>query len=101
MTESKNAIETFKEFEEVVKLLWNSKSREEKYCAIDLMGQYKKKFVANDEMTLLFETLLTSATWWDTLDLLAAHFSEWMLMANRRSLLEQNYVKKWITGTKK
>lgn len=55
----------------LAKLLWNDKHRELQYVAIELLAWYKKE---TEEKDIEFiEELLTTKSWWDTVDFLSAH----------------------------
>ncbi|GLR15439.1 DNA alkylation repair protein [Portibacter lacus] len=50
---------------------WNSKFRELHYAALDMMNKHSKKFELED--IPFFESLVTTHSWWDTVDSLAVH----------------------------
>lgn len=59
-------------------LLWAEEEREMQYVALDLLETIKRKLEPTD--LELIETLITSKSWWDTVDLLASHLvGEWLL----------------------
>lgn len=54
----------------LIDLLWQAPQREMQYCALDLMRKQAKK-VQRDDIHLI-ETLITTKSWWDTVDGLAS-----------------------------
>lgn len=96
---------------EIVKDLWKKEEREFQYIAIDILNKHCKK--GNKEDIKVYEQLIISKSWWDTVDMLAqkhlgAHFSrfpeqikeytdKWMLSENiwlqRSCILFQNKYK--------
>lgn len=55
----------------LVKLLWKMDEREYQYAAVDYINRSLKKI--NSTHLLLMEKLIMTKSWWDTVDLLAAH----------------------------
>jgi 3-methyladenine DNA glycosylase AlkD len=53
----------------LMQLLWNKPEREFHYCALEIALKYKNKFDQND--LALFERLIVTNAWWDTVDVLA------------------------------
>lgn len=78
------------DYVQTVILLWRSPVREVKYCAIDVALKYKK-YLTSDKIGL-FETMLESATNWDTVDIIAANGVGTLLKQD--SSLE-SYLIKW------
>jgi 3-methyladenine DNA glycosylase AlkD len=71
-------------------LLWNEEEREMQYIALDLLDTIKRKLEPVD--LELIETLITSKSWWDTVDLLACHLAgEWLLKypKNKAEILQR------------
>lgn len=56
----------------VVVLLWKKEERECQYFAMDLMKKFKKEIRIEDQLWV--EHLVTTKSWWDTVDFLAVHF---------------------------
>jgi 3-methyladenine DNA glycosylase AlkD len=52
--------------EEIVRYLWDMKERECQFTVIDLLNRMKKKLGSND--LPLMEYLITTKSWWDTVD---------------------------------
>lgn len=52
--------------------LWEAEHRELQYLAMEILKKYKKKWERGDHDFL--EYLITTKSWWDTIDLTAAHF---------------------------
>ncbi len=55
--------------ENLVRTLWNRPQREYHYFAQELALRYKKQFEEKD--ILLFEFMVTTNSWWDTVDFIA------------------------------
>jgi 3-methyladenine DNA glycosylase AlkD len=53
--------------------LWNQKEREFHYAAIDMLIRQPKKFILASDNELM-EFLITTHSWWDSVDLIAAHY---------------------------
>lgn len=62
-------IDSGKEYEKVIRQLWNGKSREDMYQALEVAERYKQ--YRTKEVMPLFEYLADTATNWDTLDWIA------------------------------
>ncbi len=58
------------EIHQVTLQLWAIPEREMQYLAMDMLYANKRKW--NDDTLSLFEQLITSKSWWDTVDLLAS-----------------------------
>jgi 3-methyladenine DNA glycosylase AlkD len=56
---------------ELVSLLWKQDEREYQYAALDYIGRMQKKLDIKD--FTLMEELITTKSWWDTVDMLAAN----------------------------
>ena len=52
--------------------LWNQNEREFHYAAIDLLIHQPKKFI-QEAYSELMEFLITTHSWWDSVDLIASH----------------------------
>ncbi|MDP5011299.1 MAG: DNA alkylation repair protein [Crocinitomicaceae bacterium] len=52
--------------------LWNQNEREFHYAAIDLLIRQPKKFIQEADSELM-EFLITTHSWWDSVDLIASH----------------------------
>ena len=61
------------EFWTLIHSLWEKNEREFQYLAIDLLNkQPKQKYHPKDSLEL--ERLITTKSWWDTVDLLASNY---------------------------
>ncbi len=69
-----------------VRTLWQHSHREAKYAAMDIAMRYKRWI--NDEHWTLYCHLVSTADWWDTLDLIASNLIGPCLLANRRHQTE-------------
>lgn len=67
-------------WEEVVRELWEQPEREYQYVALDLVSKVKKR-LAPGHIGLL-EQLVTTKSWWDTVDFLASHMAGTLLRLN-------------------
>ncbi|NNE71294.1 MAG: DNA alkylation repair protein [Rhodothermales bacterium] len=63
-------IESREDFEEVVRALWAGEYRDEQYAALDIAES--SRAYRGPQWWDLYEELLPEATWWDTLDWIAA-----------------------------
>ena len=72
-------------------LLWSDKHRELQYVAMEILAWYKKETEEKDIQ--LMEELLTTKSWWDTVDFVAAHLvgNYFSLHPNKRDSI----CKKW------
>lgn len=87
-----NRLKPAEELEELVLDLFNNTERELHYVAIELL--VKSRFYKNKKSIQLFERLLTSNSWWDSVDsiavkLVGAYFTE---HPNER----EKWIGKWI-----
>lgn len=57
----------------IVLALWDLPQREYHYAALGLLEKRRKQLPAN--ATALLETLITTKSWWDTVDTLASNFA--------------------------
>ena len=64
-------IKTIEELTEIVRALWQLQTREYLYTAFDILQHNKKLWTP--EIVHLFEYCITTASWWDTVDNLAAN----------------------------
>jgi 3-methyladenine DNA glycosylase AlkD len=55
----------------LVKLLWNEDNREFQYLAIDYLVKVKKQLQRKD--IIFIEELITTKSWWDSVDIIASH----------------------------
>lgn len=82
------------QLKDVVLELWQHPKREPQYTALDLLDKFKKKLPEDFIQTI--ETLITSKSWWDTVDILAAKIV-YNLFENYPEL-EQKYFEKWLNS---
>lgn len=81
-------------WEEAVRQLWALREREYQYVALDLLDRVKKRFTPGH--VELAEALITSKSWWDTVDYLASH-TVGTLFRLHPSLIE-DYNDRWLEG---
>jgi 3-methyladenine DNA glycosylase AlkD len=91
-----------KEVRKLAELLWAEEEREMQYAAMDLLGIIKKQLEPNDLQ--LIEKLITTKSWWDTVDLLASHLAgTWLLKfpENKLEILENWFASEnmWLQRT--
>ncbi len=79
------------QLDEIVRDLWALPQREFQYAAMTLMSKFEKK--VEPEFITTIEYLITTKSWWDTVDLLAGHAvgSHFKRFPNVR----EKYLKKW------
>mmetsp|Transcript_42172 Transcript_42172/g.55555 ORF Transcript_42172/g.55555 Transcript_42172/m.55555 type:complete len:199 (+) Transcript_42172:84-680(+) len=58
---------------ELIDLLWDMEQREYQYVAIDLLKRTPKKDVSIEDISAL-EHLISTKSWWDTVDLIASNY---------------------------
>ncbi len=63
---SENAPPQYSELSDIVWALWLEPQREMQYFAIDILTKYKK--VWTEDMIQLFEQLIVTKSWWDSVD---------------------------------
>ena len=68
--------------------------REMHYTAVDLMRKYAKKL--GPEHLPLVEELITTKSWWDTVDILAIHVAGAILKAHPKEIPKWN--RRWMTS---
>ena len=56
---------------EIVHWCWEAPQREYQYFALEFLGEKQKK--AHPEMISLYEYMITTRSWWDTVDYIAAN----------------------------
>jgi 3-methyladenine DNA glycosylase AlkD len=78
---------------EAVRELWQLPEREFQYAAIHLLEKQKKGLQAED--IKLFEDLVTSKSWWDTVDTLASRLIGGQLFIRYPELIAA-YTERWI-----
>jgi 3-methyladenine DNA glycosylase AlkD len=74
-------ISSREEWETIILELWNGKTREEMYMALDIAERFKK--FRTDEAWPLFEKLANSVSNWDTLDTIAIRLIGDLVYKNR------------------
>lgn len=74
--------------------LWELDEREFQYLAMDILGKYTKHF--RPEHISLFEQLITSKSWWDTVDYLASNSVGSLLKVYPE--LREEWINKWIAS---
>ena len=58
---------------EIIDALWDKEQREYQYVAVDLLKRVPKKSIQIEDLSAL-EHLITTKSWWDTVDLIASNF---------------------------
>lgn len=77
---------------EVIKELWSLDEREFQFFAIELLGKMKKKTDAS--AIELYEYLITTKSWWDTVDSIAAGLLGYHFIRFPEQILP--YTQKWM-----
>ena len=75
----------------ILRELWSLPQREFQYTAINLAGQLEKK--VEPEFITAIEYLITTKSWWDTVDTLAGHAVGSQF--KRFPAVKEKYLKKW------
>lgn len=86
-----NGLPPFDKLDLICKELWNLPQREFQYIAMNLISKYEKKL--EPEFIETLEYLITTKSWWDTVDLLAGHPVGMMFMKYPK--VREKYLKKW------
>jgi 3-methyladenine DNA glycosylase AlkD len=79
------------QLDEISRDLWSLPQREFQYAAMSLMGKFEKK--VEPEFITTIEYLLTTKSWWDTVDLIAGHTVGTHF--KRFPTVREKYLKKW------
>lgn len=80
------------QFQEVVKLLWELPEREYQYFALGLYDKRKKQLRQEDIPFL--EHLITTKSWWDTVDYIAPHLFGSLFL--KQAELTDDSVRQWL-----
>ena len=80
--------------EEIVKNLWEKPEREYQYFAQELLFRYRRELATAD--ISLLEYMITTKSWWDTVDFLAAKLVGAYLQEYPE--LRREYVEKWLNS---
>lgn len=56
---------------DVVKTMWKNPYREIQFCAMELTSKYNKEL--DPDFFILFEYMITTKSWWDTVDYIASN----------------------------
>ena len=75
-----------------VQALWDKPEREYQYAALDLLLLHKKLWAP--ELLPFFEQLITTKSWWDTVDTLAPHGVGWLVKKHPELV---THVDTWLT----
>ena len=75
----------------ILRELWSLPQREFQYAAMNLMERLEKK--ANEDFIITIEYLITTKSWWDTVDALASHAVG--AQFKRFPKVKEKYLKKW------
>ncbi|MCR9174050.1 MAG: DNA alkylation repair protein [bacterium] len=58
---------------ELIDALWDGEQREFQYVAIDLLKRTPKRLIVREDLPAI-EHLITTKSWWDTVDLIASNY---------------------------
>lgn len=86
-----NGLPPFESLNLISRELWNLPHREFQYIAMNLISKYEKKL--EPEFIEALEYLITTKSWWDTVDLLAGHPVG--MMFKKYPKVKEKYLKKW------
>lgn len=86
-----NGLPPFEKLDLICRELWNLPQREFQYIAMNLIEKHEKKIEPAFIETL--EYLITTKSWWDTVDLLAGHPVG--AMFKKYPKVKEKYLKKW------
>lgn len=78
----------------IVRELWALPEREFQMVALTLLDKYRKHL--NETHLPLLEELITTKSWWDSVDMLASHFVGLILAAHPH--LIESYVQEWMAS---
>ncbi|MGG0186849.1 DNA alkylation repair protein [Bacillus rhizoplanae] len=78
----------------ILRELWALPEREFQMLALTLLDKYRKHL--NETHLPLLEDLITTKSWWDSVDMLASHFVGLILAAHPH--LIEPYVQKWMAS---
>jgi len=78
--------------EQVIRILWTKKERDYQYCAQELLFKNAIQFTRDD--IKLFEFMITTKSWWDTIDFLAPKIIGYYFNLYPEEIDKQ--IKKWI-----
>jgi 3-methyladenine DNA glycosylase AlkD len=76
---------------EWISILWELPEREYQIAAVDMLALIRKKLTAED--LPLVERLITTKSWWDTVDALAAHIAGEIFRKDEAA--RRDYVMQW------
>ncbi|UCZ53096.1 DNA alkylation repair protein [Bacillus shivajii] len=76
---------------EVIEELWNLPEREYQYAALNIL--YRKRKLLHDNHVPLLQTLVTTKSWWDTVDTIASNIIGSLFL--KESELNDMYVPLW------
>ena len=86
-----NGLPPFESLDLISHELWSLPQREFQYIAMNLISKYEKKL--EPEFIDTLEYLITTKSWWDTVDLLAGHPVG--AMFKKYPKVKEKYLKKW------
>jgi 3-methyladenine DNA glycosylase AlkD len=86
-----NGLPPVEKLDLICRELWNLPQREFQYIAMNLISKYEKKL--EPEFIETLEYLITTKSWWDTVDLLAGHPVG--AMFKKYPKVKEKYLKKW------
>ncbi|HOY14422.1 MAG TPA: DNA alkylation repair protein [Saprospiraceae bacterium] len=89
----KKAVPLGIDLQKILDELWACPQREAQYCAIDITDKYLKSM--DISWLPYFENKITSKSWWDTVDHLAAHQIGHLLSTQNKDFI-RNKCEEWI-----
>lgn len=68
---AQHGLPPFEDLEQITKLLWQSDERELQHTAMEWVEKHKKSWT--EGIMELFEYMIVTKSWWDTVDMIASH----------------------------
>ena len=81
-----------KEFRLLIKQLWKKEHRDYHYAAMDFLQKNKKKL--DDTDLQMIENLISTNSWWDSVDMLASHMVGHLLKNDIK--LRDQWINRWM-----
>jgi 3-methyladenine DNA glycosylase AlkD len=88
---AKHGLPELADLDQVLRDLWSLPQREFQYVAVGLLGKFENQLPANFIDTI--EHLITTKSWWDTVDAIATHIVG--AHFKRHSMVKKKYLAKW------
>ncbi|MBI2333356.1 MAG: DNA alkylation repair protein [Chloroflexi bacterium] len=86
-----NGLPPIKDLDAIARELWDLPQREFQYLAVSLIGKMEKQL--DEDFITTLEHLITTKSWWDTVDTIAGHTVG--VMFKQFPKVKAKYLKKW------